>query len=70
MQGTRSMKPDLRRAAHQALDILLDAITDDVPKKHRRGPADPELPPEPEVSPDMAAKIAAKLERAGYRKTG
>lgn len=64
------MKPNIRRAAHQALDILLDAIAEEAPKKTRRGAADPELPPEPEVSPEMAAKIAAKLERAGYRKTG
>lgn len=65
------MKPNIRRAAHQALDTILDAIAEqDEPKKKRRGSAEPELPPEPEVSPEMAAKIRSKLERAGYRKTG
>jgi hypothetical protein len=65
---------NLRRAAHQALDIILDAIEeeDDAPvkKSRRRGPAQPELPPEPEASPELKEKVRASLERASYRRTG
>jgi hypothetical protein len=69
------MKPNVRRAMHQALDIVLDAMSEDEPsadvkKSRRRGPVQRELPPEPEVSPEVEAKIDAHLRRAGYRQAG
>lgn len=68
------MKPNRRRAFHQALDIILDAIEEEgdapVKKSRRRGPAQPPPEPEPEVSPEVEAKIRSHLEKAGYRRTG
>ncbi len=69
------MNPNTRRALHQALDIVLDAMSEDktsvvAKKSRRRGPVQPEPPPRPEVSPEVTEKVRAQLERAGYRKAG
>jgi hypothetical protein len=67
------MNPNIRRAFHQAIDIILDAIAEGdtlAPKKsRRRGPAQPPAPVETDASPELKAKVRASLERAGYRPT-
>jgi hypothetical protein len=62
----------LRRALHQAVDLVCDALTEDAeakPAKRRRGPATPVIP-DVEVSPEALARAEERLSRAGYRKVG
>lgn len=70
------VSPNLRRALHQALDLVLDAIEDDAqqtPKKRTRGPAIPKPLPMPDLPAEELAAIDAQLERqmakAGFRRT-
>lgn len=71
------MTPALRRAFHQALDLVLDAMADEARNdnarpKRKRVPAVPKpLPPLPsDVTPDERAAVRKHLERSGFRKTG
>lgn len=67
------MSPGLRRAAHQALDLILDALAEEgreVKKPRRRGQAAPPLPPPVELAPELQAQLDRQLARAGYRKAG
>ncbi len=71
------MTPSLRRAFHQALDIVLDALSEDeraananhTPRK-RRPLAKPLPPLPPDVTPEELAASEERLARAGYRKAG
>jgi hypothetical protein len=69
------VSPNLRRAAHQALDIVLDALAEEgraaqpVAKK-RRGQVAAELPvPARELTADERAQLDRQLRRAGYKKS-
>ncbi len=66
------MSPNLRRAAHQALDLILDALAEESApvktKKTRARATPPALPPD--VTPEELARIGAHLARAGYQKAG
>jgi hypothetical protein len=65
------VSPNLRRAWHQALDIVLDAIAEEgaaEPKKKRRGRARADLPPLPkDVTAEELARVKSQLAKAGYR---
>jgi len=65
------MSPNLRRAFHQALDIVLDALEDEAkeekPKRKRRTVDAPPAELPSDVSPEELAKIHARLSRAGYK---
>lgn len=69
------MSPNLRRAAHQALDLILDALAEEargepaVKAKKRRPRAEPPTMPA-DMTPQELALIDRHLARAGYRKTG
>lgn len=66
------MSPSFRRAAHQALDILLDALADEErgePKKRKRNTY-PKPLPKVDASPELVREVEARLARAGYRKAG
>lgn len=71
------MTPTLRRAFHQALDLVLDALADEARNdnakpRRKRAPLVPKpLPPlPPDVSADVQATVRKHLERSGFRKTG
>jgi hypothetical protein len=71
------VSPGLRRAAHQALDIILDALAaeqDDAPPlkkpKVRKGPVVRPLPPEAVLSPELQKQLDHQLAKAGYRRAG
>lgn len=69
------MAPAVRRAFHQALDLVLDALAEEqrgTPTKRRRPPplARPLPPLPPDVTDEDIARVTQKLERAGYRKAG
>lgn len=63
-----TITPALRRAVHQAADLILDALSEPaVVPKRRRGPVVPELPKPPrDLTPDERAKLSAQLKKAGY----
>lgn len=70
------MTPALRRALHQCVDILCDALADEqaeTPKKRTRGPSKTKPLPVPVLSAEERAKLEAQLDRQlarnGY-KTG
>lgn len=70
------MTPGLRRALHQCIDILCDALADEeaeTPKKRTRGPSNVKKLPLPVLSTEERAKLEAQLDRQlarnGY-KTG
>ncbi len=72
------MTPSLRRAFHQALDLVLDALAEDTraandttkPKK-RKPPIAKPLPPLPkDVTAAERKRIAEHLERQGFRPAG
>jgi hypothetical protein len=62
---------NVRRALHQALDIVVDALNEDAskPAKRSRTVKEPAIPDVPQVANDVAADIDRRLERAGFRKT-
>jgi hypothetical protein len=66
--------PNLRRALHHALDLVLDAVNEDArgeaPKKRRRAVADDVHEMPANAAPELVAKVAKAWERAGYRKAG
>lgn len=66
--------PNLRRAFHQALDLVLDALAEEergAPKKRRRPSVARALPPLPEgLSEEKIAEIEARWERAGWKRAG
>lgn len=61
----------LRCAAHQALDLILDALAEDAPTK-RRGPSLPKKVPMPDLPPERVAELREQLDmqmkRRGYVK--
>jgi hypothetical protein len=63
--------PGLRRAVHQAADLVLDALAtdEDAPAKAkvRRARALPPTMPS-DVTPEELARVHAALDRAGFRK--
>lgn len=63
--------PGIRRAAHQALDLILDALAEEQretpTKKRRRARAEPPTLP-PDVSPEELAHVGRQLARSGYVK--
>lgn len=64
------MSPNLRRAMHQALDVILDALAEEAtekPKKRARNVLPPELPPVESISPKMKEKAEKALIRSGWR---
>lgn len=65
--------PHVRRALHQALDIVLDAIAADEraapAKKRTRGPAQPSVTMPADVTPEELAAAERTWARNGYRKT-
>jgi len=69
------MTPALRRALHQCVDILCDALAEEAaePKKRRRV-SQPKPLAVPALSPDRLAELEAQVERqrtrAGYKKAG
>lgn len=72
------MSPNLRRAAHQALDLILDAWAEEqraesAPKR-RRGQVTPLAIEMPELSPEKKLELEEQLDRQmrrnGYRKAG
>lgn len=67
------MSPGLRRAFHQALDLVLDALAEEerqAPAKKRRKIAAKPMPPlPPDTTPEEMAQAAALFERAGWRKS-
>lgn len=75
------MSPNLRQAAHRALDIILDALAEEQavaagrpPKRRTRGPAKPPPLVVPALAPERLAELEAQadrhLGRAGYKKAG
>jgi len=69
------MTPSLRRALHQALDLVLDAIAEDArndaPKRRKRPALAKPLPPLPaNIDPEVERVVNRQLERAGFRKAG
>lgn len=67
------MSPNLRQAAHRALDILLDAIADEMsgtpPKRARRGPSPNRVPPPTRpLTHEEQAELDKRLARAGYKR--
>lgn len=63
----RVVSPNLRRIAHEALDMVLDAWADDQKvtlKKTRKRPSPP-LPDPAKISPGAMAKAEAALKRKG-----
>lgn len=68
------MSPNLRQAAHRALDILLDAIAEemagDVKPKRRRGPSASRIEPlDPkELPPHLRAQLDRQMARQGHKK--
>lgn len=69
------MSPLLRRALHQALDIVLDALAEEQearPAPRRRGSVGPKLDPiDPsDLPPDLRAQLDRHMSRNGYRKAG
>ena len=69
----RRLSPNFRRAAHQALDLLLDAWAEEQraepAKPKRRGPVVVDLPPAPPLSPELQAQLDRQMRRNGYKKT-
>lgn len=67
------MSPNLRRAAHQALDLILDALAEEqreTPKKRVRGPAPPiPIAPSRPLTKDEQEHLDRQLGRGGYKKT-
>lgn len=68
------MSPNLRRAAHQALDLILDALaaeSEQTKPVRRRGPsiATPP-PPQRPLTPEEETELESRLAKAGYRRTG
>jgi hypothetical protein len=69
--------PALRRAFHQALDLVLDALAEDArndnarpKKKHRTDRPAKTLPPLPSnLTKAEKEAIEQRLERQGFRKT-
>lgn len=69
------MSPLLRRALHQALDIVLDALAaeqESKPAPKRRGSVGAKLEPlDPsDLPPDLMAQLDRHMTRNGYRKAG
>lgn len=69
------MSPRLRRALHEALDHVLDALAADEadaaaeganPRAKKRGPR-PIAPGKPSPDPEVRAKALAALTKAGLR---
>lgn len=66
------MSPSFRRAMHQALDIVLDALEaeqEQRPQKRKRGPAVPSLP-KIELTPEERERARKSWEKSGWRKAG
>ena len=71
------VSPNLRRAAHQALDLILDALAEEqrlaegqAPRKRSRGPAPVRVPaPARELTPEERRELDRHLGRAGYKKS-
>lgn len=69
------MSPLVRRALHQALDIVLDALAAEQEAKSlpkRRGPVGPRLDPlDPSsLPPELRAQLDRHMARTGYKKAG
>jgi hypothetical protein len=66
------VSPNLRRAAHQALDIILDALAEEGrEKKTKKSRGRVQIPaPQVDLSPELQAQLDRQLARAGYRKAG
>jgi len=65
----RRVSPNLRRAFHNALDIVLDALAEEeaTPKRKRARVETVEALPEGVTAEEIAASDA-RLRRAGFRK--
>lgn len=65
------VSPALRRAAHQAVDLILDALAEDeraLPKKRARAATPPPaVKPARELTREEHAQLERQLRRAGYR---
>lgn len=73
----RRVSPNLRRAVHQAVDLLLDALEQEAEQAKpikRRGPSQPATIPMPDLPPEKVAELTGVLDRHmtrnGYKKTG
>ncbi len=72
------MSPNLRRAFHQALDIVLDAVADEQAEeakpKRQRAPSAPKPLAVPSLSAEKLRELEAQVDRqrsrGGYKKTG
>jgi hypothetical protein len=71
------VSPNVRRAMHQALDIVLDALAEEqreqpAPARKRRGQVLPSIVPlDPgELPPHLQEQLARQMHRNGYRKAG
>jgi hypothetical protein len=73
------VSPNVRRAMHQALDLVLDALAEEereqpAPARKRRGQVTPEPIAMPVLAPEklieLEAQLARQMGRAGYRKAG
>jgi hypothetical protein len=69
------ISPAVRRAFHQALDLVLDAMNEDAAandnaaKRKRRPPTPAPLPPLPaDLTPEELEQSDARLAKAGYRR--
>jgi hypothetical protein len=67
-----NMTPTLRRALHQALDLVLDALAEEPekPRRKRRPCVVRTLPLPADTTPADMACVEAQLARAGFRKAG
>ncbi|MBX3215185.1 MAG: hypothetical protein KF850_24330 [Labilithrix sp.] len=61
------MSPHVRRVAHEALDMILDAIAQEhaTPAKKPRRRPNPPIPVIKEAKPELDAKVNRALKRAG-----
>ncbi len=69
------MTPALRRALHQCVDILCDALAEDAEEKPSRGKrlrpyARPPAALPEGVTQEEVSDVRKRLERAGFRHTG
>ena len=65
--------PNVRRALHQCVDILCDAVAEDAEEKPAKRPRARALPPldmPANVTQEELESVRKRLERAGFKRAG